>query len=111
MTTEKFIAIINTPGYMPEAEPAEFDTVGEAWEWLAQERRDAEDEAETVAQGYSATVNILDTLAADQDWSTCENAGVDPLSAEGTVYGPTPGYEGDHDLGLAYTVTSREEEE
>jgi hypothetical protein len=113
MTTEKYVAIINTPGYLPDADdtPPVFDTVGEAWEWLAQQRRDAEDEAETVAQGYSATVNILQMVADSQDWSTCENAGVDPLSAEGTVYGPTPGYEGDHDLGLAYTVMSREEED
>jgi hypothetical protein len=110
--TEKYVAIISTRGlYLPDTteQPAEFDTVGEAWEYLAQERREAEDEAETVAEGYSATVNILQMVADSQDWSTCENAGVDPLSAEGTVYGPTPGYEGDHDLGLAYSVTSRED--
>lgn len=103
-----FVAVINTPGYLPEAEPAEFDTVEEAWDYLATERRDAEDEAETVAQGYSGTVNTLDTLAASVDWSTCENAGVDPLTGTGTVYGPTPGYEGDHDLGVAYSVTEQE---
>jgi len=29
-------------------------------------------------------------------------------TATGTVYGPTPGYDGDHDLGLAYTVSPAE---
>jgi len=103
-----YVATINTPGYLPEAEPAEFDTAAEAWEYLAGERRNAEDETEAVAQGYSATYNTLDMLATSLDWSTCENAGIDPLSETGTVYGPTPGYEGDHDLGLAYTVTEQE---
>lgn len=32
-----FNAIINQPGYLPEAEPVTFDTCAEAWSYLADE--------------------------------------------------------------------------
>lgn len=107
-----YTAYINTPGYLPTAdEPALFGTVGEAWDYLATERREAEEDAGQTGSGYSATVNVLESLAESQDWSTCENAGVDPLEGTGTVYGPTPGYDGTHDLGLAYTVAETDDDQ
>lgn len=86
-----FTAIINTPGYLPDSDDVPvFDTPGEAWAYLADERREAED-AFTFARDYSDTVNTLDAYAT-------ANHGED------VVYGPTPGYDGDHDLGIAYSV-------
>lgn len=32
-----FLAIINQPGYLPEAEPVEFETCAEAWQYVADE--------------------------------------------------------------------------
>lgn len=88
----KFIATVNVPGYLPmDDDPPVFDTAHAAWEYLAHERERAEDWA--VDDGpftgdYSKTVDDL-------------------LKANGTgvIYGSTPGYHGDHDLGLAYCVT------
>ena len=85
-----YVATINTPGYLPHAEPAEFDTPAEAWQYLADDRREHED---SEGDGnYSETVDELDAKAA---------AGAGP----GVVYGNTPGYTGvGADLGFAYEV-------
>jgi hypothetical protein len=102
-----YVATVNVPGYLPmDDEPPVFDTPGAAWGYLATERRDAEDNAEAAdpngadvtetSSYYSETVDQLDAN---------ESAGAGP----GTVYGDTPGYDGDHDLGLAYCVTETEE--
>lgn len=32
-----YVATISQPGYLPDTEPAEFETVAEAWEYLAEE--------------------------------------------------------------------------
>lgn len=32
-----YVAIINQPGYLPDTEPVEFETTGEAWQYLAGE--------------------------------------------------------------------------
>jgi hypothetical protein len=86
-----YLATQNIPGYLPQDdEPPVFDTPGEAWSYLAGERRDSEDF--TDGEDYSETVDKLDAYAS---------AG----HGEDTVYGDTPGYDGDHDLGLAYCVT------
>lgn len=106
-----FTALINVPGYLPWSDdPPEFDTTREAWDYLATGRKEYEDEtaqaaSDAEAVGYSATVNVLELLAQGE----FENAGdlghnIDPIQGVGTVYGDTPGYDGDHDLGLAYTV-------
>ena len=94
----QYVAIMNTPGYMPwsDDEPAVFDTASDAWTYLADERREQEDQAAMVSDAeadspYSDTVNELDAEAS-------ANTG------PGTVYGGTPGYDGDHDLGIAYSV-------
>lgn len=89
-----YVATVNVPGYLPmDDDPPTFDVVRDAWDYLVQERRDAEDEAVDSETGvpYSETVDALDARA---------QAGV-----VGTVYGDTPGYDGSHDLGLAYCVS------
>jgi len=96
-----YVATINVPGYLPESEPVEFDTAQEAWRHLADERQLAEDDAQPDAEGpYSATYDDLLDRAVQ---STYQGPVID------TVYGPTPGYEGDHDLGLAYSVEYTDE--
>lgn len=98
----RYVATMNVPGYLPmDDEPPVFDTPGEAWDYLADRRRDSEDHAVEVASAvedapYSDTVHDLDTKAT-------ANHGVD------TVYADTPGYDGTHDLGLAYSVSIAEE--
>lgn len=95
----QYVAHINIPGYSPMAdEPAEFETAQEAWEWLADERRMSEDSAEGVEDGdddKDEESTTLQRLVANMraDKPICD-----------VVYGPTPGYDGDHDLGLAYSV-------
>lgn len=83
----KYVAIINTPGHLPESEPAEFDTAQEAWDYLADERKRAEEEYPEWTDPYPMLPDI-----AEMGDST------------GIVYGSTPGYEGNHDLGVAYNV-------
>lgn len=104
----KYVAVINTPGYLPDSDepPPVFDTAQEAWRYLADERlfeEDAADAATDVSGGtpsehYSDTASGLDKAAADPDYG------------EGTIYGDTPGYTGSHDLGKAYSVQVAEEE-
>lgn len=105
-----FIATINTPGYLPDSadEPATFDTAEEAWWYLYHERCYAEMDApcdlcdDTLTHGPSGD--------CDDDSDTGRELGQMASKDEpGTVYGPTPGYRGDHDLGLAYTVSITEE--
>lgn len=112
-----YLAIINTPGYLShQDELPEFETVGQAWQYLAQERMSDEDTCPEWAGDngigeYSSTVTTLQYLSGGEhehgnpheDW---------PTAADGTgvVYGPTPGYDGDHDLGLAYSVVRSETE-
>lgn len=99
-----FVATINVPGYLPtDTEPPEFETAREAWEYLREERARGEDNALMFArpldetEPYSETWLELDKRA-DQGWPVCD------FERVGTVYGDTPGYEGEHDLGLAYSV-------
>lgn len=98
----KYLATINVPGYLPmDDDPPVFDTAREAWEHLQWERMRGEDE---IPGDYSETVAELGRWA-DPRWPVTEHERC------GTVYAPTPGYEGDHDLGLAYCVTAIDEEE
>lgn len=103
-----FVATINIPGYLPmDDDPPTFDTAREAWEYLAGEREHAEDGDDSLTE-YTQTVSVLDHAATDQVYGNpFEDC---PLNADGTgtIYGPTPGYDGDHDLGLAYSVSVAE---
>lgn len=98
-----YLATINTPGYLPwDDEPPTFEASREAWGYLLDQRREAEDDAIMAGlgtgEGYSATLNQIErAMEDDPDYVDWEGAG--------TVYGTTPGYDGDHDLGLAYSVT------
>lgn len=90
---KRYVATINVPGYSPMAdEPAVFDTAHEAWSWLAGEREHDEDHASDGDTGYSDTHTSLVQLG-------------DAIESQpGSVWGDTPGYDGNHDLGLAYSV-------
>lgn len=108
-----YVAIINTPGYLPDSDspPPTFDTVREAWEYLADERKQHEDDhaesiADAIPAGYSSTVNILERLAEgnfDPSFGNIDDEGV------GSVTGATPGGS-HHDLGKVYTVAVAEPE-
>lgn len=108
----RYVATINVPGYLPQDDdPPVFDTAHEAWEWLADQRGFDEEvnpewESDNGLGEFSSTVATLRYIASDEhehgspheDWPTAANG-------TGTVYGSTPGYDGDHDLGLAYCVS------
>lgn len=113
----RYVATINTPGYLPMSdEPAEFSTAAEAWWWLYHERCDHERDNpcdlcdDTMSHGPSGDCDD-DTETGQALAKMARWAGggmVTDSEAVGTVYGPTPGYRGDHDLGLAYTVAEAE---
>lgn len=106
-----YIAIVNVPGYSPMSdEPATFDSAQEAWAYLADEReRDEDDTLTDDETPYSETHARLAYLAHPLHWehehaaSWVVNNGLDS-DGTGVVYSDTPGYTGDHDLGLAYSV-------
>ena len=104
----KFLATINTPGYLPwDDDPPTFDTAREAWEYLADARREAEDSAFQPGDddGFSSIVNTMESLGngtlSFEEHDLCGVAS----TGEGSIWGTTPGYYGDHDLGLSYCVT------
>jgi hypothetical protein len=87
------VATVSVPGYLPmDDDPPTFMDAADAWAYLAEERQrqvEEEDQDET-----------LETLT-----------GMAGGGAQlGSVVGPTPGYTGDHDLGLVYAVREVEEE-
>lgn len=100
-----YVATINVPGYLPtDDDPPVFDTPSEAWEYLATERARTEEGLvcnEDCENGpacpWSIHADLTDTYA--------ELKAEGDANSLGTVYADTPGYHGDHDLGLAYTVT------
>jgi len=104
-----YLATINTPGYLPmDDEPPVFETAREAWAYLADERQRAEDQFpddEPLGE-YTDTVGYLRYAASGDVLYGNPHEGW-PLNSDGTgvIYGSTPGYDGSHDLGLAYCVT------
>jgi hypothetical protein len=90
----RYVASVNTPGYLPmDDDPPMFATAREAWEYLAGERDRSFDHAETDPD-------------SEDIWHWMVATAQDPGESDtGTVYGDTPGYDGAHDLGLAYSVT------
>lgn len=89
-----FVAIINVPGYLSEQdELPEFDDMSEAWRFLLDQRvSDLDDPMNDEAP------------EAHEDSACQEMEGMIESPRLGSVYGFTPGYDGDHDLGLAYSV-------
>ena len=112
--TVPYVATINIPGYLPmDDEPPIFETAQEAWQYLAEERELSESEFVYDDRGVdghngefacalSETLHVLIAHASDK-WLVTD------FERAGTVYGDTPGYDGDHDLGLAYCVTWTDE--
>ena len=86
-----YVATVNTPGYLPISDDVfAFATAREAWQYLL-------GELERTWDAYP-----------DDENGACIEAhtqlhGIDQ-SQPGTIYAPTPGYEGEHDLGVAYSV-------
>lgn len=104
----QYVATINVPGYLPQDDdPPVFDTAQEAWAYLADERERGEDGSELL--DATATLVELNRVAMEARWTNGAptDLGVNP-DGTGTVYGDTPGYDGNHDLGLAYSVTLAE---
>lgn len=87
-----FVATVNVPGYMPmDDEPPTFETAREAWQYLVTEVERQWDEYPEDENGACVEAH---TAMHVQD-----------QSRPGSVYTDTPGYEGDWDLGLVYSVT------
>lgn len=102
----RYLALVNTPGYMPwDDDPPIFDTPAEAWDYLRDHRMRAEDDLESEASTSDCLV-LLGVLAEGSQDEYDEAGLVDGC---GAVYGDTPGYEGDHDLGLVYSVVTVEQ--
>ena len=112
-----YIATISTPGYLPDTtdDPPIFDTAREAWEYLYHERNSDEwdrEPFEVEGEEHDHGPYTLCSVCSEREDSETGDA----LYANaiggilvGTVYGPTPGYDGDHDLGIAYSVTEVED--
>lgn len=111
----RYVATINTPGYLPDSTepPPTFDTAKEAWTYLYHERVNHERDNpcdlchDTMTHGPFGDCDD-DTETATELGRMARWAGsgmVTDSEATGTVTGPTPGYDGDHDLGLVYEVT------
>ncbi len=96
----KYVASVSIPGYLPEGDTPVFDTPAEAWSYLADERERGEDDTYNPgdAEEYTETVAELRKRAAIARELNDTDGGV--------IYGDTPGYDGDHDLGLAYVVSA-----
>ena len=86
-----YTATINVPGYLPvNDETPTFETTQEAWQYLVSEvdrswDDNPDDENGACIEAHTALHNINQ-------------------SQPGYFVASTPGYEGDHDLGLAYSV-------
>lgn len=107
-----YVATVNVPGYLPmDDDPPVFDTAKEAWQYLAEERERGEEnypdwEGDNGLGEYSSTLGTLRYIASGEyeHGNLHEDTPTNP-DGTGTVYGDTPGYDGSHDLGMAYSVS------
>lgn len=102
-----FSAIVNVPGYLPMADELSlYETPAAAWGYLADEREHSEDYGPGDGS-YSETTQLLRQFA-DNPFAHVGSY----LNSDGTgaIHGPTPDYDGNHDLGLVYEVALSEEE-
>lgn len=116
MTVTLYVATINVPGYLPmDDDPPTFETPGEAWQYLRDEHAMGWNDVEVpgglddmLPEPYlSQYRDTDDALRRHVRWAS--DGMVCDFEAVGTVYGPTPGHRGEHDLGLAYSVSAVEE--
>lgn len=125
----KYLAIRNTPGYLPDEEPAEYDDIRSAWAGLLHDREVFEEEAEAYADRptYSDAVLVLAHLAGIEQigGSNPQFAKAPHLGHDGQVIHYTIHADGrgtlhlatslthhdpdDHDLGEIYEVVEAEE--
>jgi hypothetical protein len=92
----RYVATINVPGYLPmDDNPPVFDNAEDAWQYLVSE---VEQEWDEYPEDENGACIEAHTQFHVIDQSQC-----------GTVYAPTPGYDGDHDLGLAHSVSIAED--
>lgn len=88
----QFVATVNVPGYLPmDDDPPVFDSPREAWQYLVSEVDRQWDEYPEDENGASLTAH-----------TQLHNINQDRV---GAIHAPTPGYTGDHDLGLVYSVS------
>lgn len=112
-----YTARIYTPGYQPmDDDPPAFESAKSAWEYLADEReREENGIPDDTTEEYSATWHALRAVVAALDAQSADEIRASGIADSGTgaIYGDTPGYDGNHDLGQVYsvTLTPREEEE
>lgn len=83
----KYIAGYNMPGYLPEMEPAEFDTFGDAKEFLFQELQTMEDNCNQVGNQDDADVYGEQSKRLPPTWSGAESTPYcSPEMPDGYVY-------------------------
>lgn len=96
-----YVATVNIPGYLPmDDQPPIFETAREAWECLVEERNQSWNQTDDMGPDFDPVMDKMDKWAKSD--LVCD------FEKVGTIYGETPGYDGDHDLGLAYCVTEIE---
>lgn len=99
-----YVATINTLGYLPETEPAEFESAAEAWWFLYHERCEYE-------RDYINETGLCDGCGEpyDDGHDADSEVGVGLSSmakrgVPGVLVGDTLGGSPTHDLGIAYSV-------
>lgn len=87
-----YVASVHTPGFLAIARPRMFRTACEAWAYLADQRRKAQEAISDYVAYSGDTLRHLEHLARD--------------GGEGAVFSITPGRRPETDLGLVYEVQS-----
>lgn len=107
----RYIATINVPGYLPmDDDPPTFETARDAWQYLVDESQHDGESAWLVDD-----IDDPDGPASLAPWAL-ELERMVETDRIGTVYSPTPGLDErtddmSTDLGLAWSVDYREEED